>query len=315
MGIIRRIFFVLFSLTLLPVLAGTTSRGYAQTTTEWVCEETGFTVRGEFLEFYRSTNNELELFGYPITGQIVDGMGHRVQYFQKARFDFDETTGLVHSAPIGTYLYTAGEYKVADIGGDSSLCRVFSNGHTVCYAFLQFYDAKKGANYLGMPISDTEINAAGYLTQFFENGVLEWHPERGTGQRVVVADMGRIYYERTVGFLPQPPGNNIFNTPRIPQVDVFTSKAIVSANSSEEIFVIVKDQYQHPLSNAKISIVMTLPDGTEEQTSAIYTNADGIAKINISIGNFEPRDVVNIKATATVDQESASAKTWFRVWW
>ncbi len=320
MGIIRRIFFVLLSLTLLPALAGTTSRGYAQTTTEWFCEETGFTVRGEFLEYYRSTDNELELFGYPITGQMLDNMGHRVQYFQKARLDLDETTGIVHPAPIGTYLYTTGEYEVANISGDSSLCRVFPNGYTVCYAFLQFYDAKNGANYLGMPISDTEINAAGFLTQFFENGVLEWHPERGPGQRVVVADMGRIYYEHYVGDIynlrPEDQGDSIPSYVQlIPKVDVFTSKAIVSANSTEEIFVIVKDQYQRPLPNASVSIVITLPDGMEEKFSPTYTNTDGIAKLNISIGDFAPRDVVYIKAIATVDRETTTAKTWFRVWW
>ncbi len=320
MGIIRRIFFILLSLTLLPVLAGTTSRGYAQTTTEWFCEETGFMVRDEFLEYYRSTDNELELFGYPITGQMLDTMGHRVQYFQKARLDFDETTGLVHPAPLGTYLYTTGEYEVHDMVLDSSLCRVFPNGYSVCYAFLQFYNTKNGAKYLGLPISDTEINAAGYLTQFFENGVLEWHPERGPGQRVVIADMGRIYYERYVGDIynlrPEDQGDAIPSYVQlIPKVDVFTSKAIVSANSTEEIFVIVKDQYQRPLPNATVSIVITLPDGNEEKFLPTYTDKDGIAKLTISIGNFEPRDVVNITATAAIGRETTNAKTWFRVWW
>lgn len=317
MGMVRRIFLVLFTLTLLPILAGTTSRGIAQTTTEWTAEETGFTVRGKFLEYYRSTDDALELFGYPITDVMTDDMGHRFQYFQKARFDLDEITDVVRSGTLGTYLYNTGEYEVADFRADSSLCRVFPNGNTVCYAFLQFYDAKNGAKYLGMPISNTEINSAGYLTQFFENGVLEWHPERGTGQRVLVADSGRIYYERKIGFLPTPdPGSNIGRFVQlIPKVDVFTSKAIVSANSAEEIFVIVKDQYQRPLPKAEVTIVVSLPDGTVNKFDPTYTDQDGIARLNIEIGDFEPHDVLHIEAAVTVGQETTSAKTWFRVWW
>jgi hypothetical protein len=316
----RRIFFIILILTMLPVLTGTTRRGIAQSTTEWVCEETGFAVRGEFLEYYRSTSNELELFGYPITNEIDDGMGHLVQYFQKARFDLDEVTALVHAAPLGSYLYTDGEYKKADFSNDSSNCQIFSNGYAVCYGFTQFYNAKNGAAYLGMPISNTEINAAGFFTQYFEKAVLEWHPERPAGQRVVVADIGRMYYDRYVGdihnlrpeitrdFLP---GGVLL----IPKVDVFTSKAVVSANSTEEIFVIVKDQYQRPLPNAKVSIEVGMPDGSIEKSGSTYTDQDGIAILDILIGNVEPRAVLNIEALVTVDREITTAHTWLRIWW
>ncbi len=314
MGIIRRVFFTLLTFML---LAGATSRGLAQTTTEWLSDETGFVVRGAFLDYYQSTEHALALFGYPITAEISDNMGHRFQYFQKARFDLDESTGVVSSGTLGSYLYNAGEYETANITMDNSLCRVFPNGYTVCYGFLQFYNAKNGAKYLGLPISDTEINGSGYLTQYFENGILEWNPDLGTGRRVQVVDIGRIYYERTIGFLPTPQlGSSIGPAvPLIPQVNVFTSRAIVSANSVEEIFVIVKDQFQRPLPNARVSIKITLPDGMDSEFPATFTNSDGISKLDILIGDFQPQDVIHITATVVVAEETDLAKTWLRVWW
>lgn len=323
MGIIRRILFVFLSLLILPLMFGPIGSIAAQSPsgTEWFCEETGLTVRGEFLTYYHSTENYLELFGYPITQETTDAMGHRVQYFQKARLDFDEISGTVHSAPLGTYLYNEGEYEVADFNSSGSLCRMFPNGKTVCYAFLQFYDLKNGENYLGLPISNTEYNEQGYLTQFFEKGVLVWYPREGTGRKVQMMDLGRIYFDRFVGdpSLKKPDFGSfgINQVQLVPQVDVFTSKAIVSANSTEEIFVIVKDQYQRPLANANVTITITLPDGSENSFRPQNTNADGITTLEIMIGSLEPRDVVQINAVVTLNyqQEATTGSTWFRVWW
>lgn len=317
MGIKRRFFLFLIVIVLIPFLVGPNSQGYAQTGEEWFCEETGYVVRGEFLNFYYGTEDFLELFGYPITGEISDKMGHRVQYFQKARLDLDEETGLIYPAPLGTYLYSEGEFPVADIEHDNSLCRTFPNGKTVCYAFLQFYDAKNGEKYLGMPISNMEYNHAGYVTQFFEFGALEWNPEKPHGMRVQVADLGRIYHDRFRGYSPYGEPRDFIpgDISLVPQVDVFTSKAIVAANSTEKIFIITKDQYDRPLVNAEVSIIITLPDQTESSFRPANTNEDGITTLEIAIGNLQPQDIIHIKANVSNGIETSSNTTWFRVWW
>ncbi len=321
MVIIRKISLILLSIFILPLLISPSDIGFAQSPsdTEWFCEQTGFFVRGEFLDYYYSTEDYLELFGYPITKESTDAMGHRFQYFQKARLDLDEETGKVTSAPLGTYIYNQGEYQVAEFNTSGSLCRMFPNGKTVCYAFLQFYDAKNGEEYLGLPISNTEINHAGYITQFFEKGILEWYPERGTGRKVQVMDLGRYYFDRFVGdiSLITIDNDNLPLIQPIPQVDVFISKAIVSANSTEEIFVIVKDQFQQPLSGTNVTIMLTYPDGSESSFRPENTNSDGITSLTIQIGNFEPRDVIQITAVVSGNNQDDGAigSTWFRVWW
>jgi len=48
-------------------------------------EETGHTVRGEFLRFYERYGGRA-IFGYPLTRVLVED-GRQVQYFQRARME------------------------------------------------------------------------------------------------------------------------------------------------------------------------------------------------------------------------------------
>jgi hypothetical protein len=53
-------------------------------------DETGFTVGGGFLQFWK-TQGGLTIFGYPITEEFVE-KGHTVQYFERARFEHHPNT-------------------------------------------------------------------------------------------------------------------------------------------------------------------------------------------------------------------------------
>jgi hypothetical protein len=53
-------------------------------------DETGFTVGGGFLQFWKSQGG-LTIFGYPITEEFTE-KGHTVQYFERARFEHHPNT-------------------------------------------------------------------------------------------------------------------------------------------------------------------------------------------------------------------------------
>jgi hypothetical protein len=53
-------------------------------------DETGFTVGGGFLQFWK-TQGGLAIFGYPITEEFIV-KGHTVQYFERARFEHHPNT-------------------------------------------------------------------------------------------------------------------------------------------------------------------------------------------------------------------------------
>jgi beta propeller repeat protein len=54
-------------------------------------EETGHAISHGFKEFWE-TNGGLALFGYPLTGEFLEN-GRTVQYFERARFEFDPEAG------------------------------------------------------------------------------------------------------------------------------------------------------------------------------------------------------------------------------
>ena len=192
-----RIFLILLIITGLVVGVSRATR--AQSSDSVYISETGHWIWGEFLRTYNSVSDPLLFFGYPITDDFTDPVtSQRVQYFQRARFDLVDTqTGpQVKIAPLGQLLHESGA-PLADIPRDGPTCRSFDSGYSVCYAFLQFYDAYDGMNRFGNPISDVEVIDGRYI-QYFDNTRMEWWPDRPAGQRVVLTDLGRIYFDKVV---------------------------------------------------------------------------------------------------------------------
>jgi len=162
-------------------------------------DETGHVVTGEFLAAYRSVPNPVQLYGYPITDAFQDTTRNLlVQYFQKARFELDPAGPVgnrVKVSPLGEYLYTPG--PEASLTVNPGACRTYypPDGYRVCYAFLEFYDRQGGQKQFGLPISNIEWHD-GRMVQYFQNARLEYHPEMPMGQWIVLAELGRQYFDQ-----------------------------------------------------------------------------------------------------------------------
>ncbi|MCA1954443.1 MAG: hypothetical protein LDL12_04755 [Anaerolinea sp.] len=316
MNALRRVFFV----CLLLVLLGAGVRlGVAQQTADAVYfPETGHWVRGPFLVLYQSADDPLLLFGYPITSEYTDPLsGQTMQYFQKARFDLAKDGQSAQIAPLGQLLYDANA-PLAPVANDGAACRVFATtGYSVCYAFLQFYDAHNGAIFLGDPISAVEIREGRYV-QYFRQARLEWQPEQPTGQRVVVTDLGRIYFDTVVGnsqlARPVPPDNIIAELLE-PRARAFVANSLLPANSRQTVYVIVQDPYLRPIANATVSVNISLPDGRMQTYRLPNTNKDGITQLSFEVGALQPKQVIQIRAEVNSAGKQTIAQTWFRIWW
>jgi len=310
---------ILFSLFLaLVVLTSSFGQGHAQTENELYFQETGHTVRGPFLDFYLSADDPLLLFGYPITDEFEHPITHvRVQYFQKVRLDLVQggSGEIVQLAPLGEDLLDD-QAPLLDIPSTSPACREIDE-FPVCYAFLQFYDDNNGMRYLGAPISAALVYE-GRIIQNFQYARLEWRPEKPSGQRVGLTDLGRIHYDRTLGdtsrLRPQE-SDHIPGRMVNPRAFAFVSRPILPANSQQTISVIVMDPSLTPLSGALVKVEILWPDGTTGIYRPSDTNADGISQLNINSGDFKANQIVRINVTAQYNGETATASTWFRLWW
>ena len=304
---------------LIAVALGASSGASAQSSDSIYVAETGHWIWGDFLHLYNSSTDPLLLFGYPITDDFTDPViDTRVQYFQKVRFDLVDTIQgqQVQIAPLGKLLYHPGA-PLADIAQEGPTCRVFESGFSVCYAFLQFYDANNGGVYFGNPISNVEVIDGRYM-QYFDNVRMEWWPDRPSGQRVILTDFGRLYFDKYIGnpdlLKPDPPANSAGDLIK-PIARAFVLHSLIGVGESQTIFVIAQDQYLRPLDGAQVGVTLSFPDGTSEFYRLNETNEFGISQFTFNAANLPTRSVVNVSAEITLRGETAVGTSWFRLWW
>ena len=177
--------------------------------------ETGFKVCGRFLDYWKN-NGGLTQQGLPISDVFDeqnapppagDGKLHRVQYFQRARFEqhlengppYDVLLGL-----LGTEQFKTKYGQVAAPAPQPEPCQYFKETDLkVCGRFLQYWLANGGLTQQGLPISGVinEQNApppAGdgkpHKVQYFQRARFEQHLENATPYDVLLGLLGTEQY-------------------------------------------------------------------------------------------------------------------------
>jgi hypothetical protein len=212
---------VLSALFLFSFLPAFTSSQTAQAANCQTFSETGFTVCGKFLTYWQS-HGGLTQQGFPISGVFEelnqpppagDGKVHKVQYFQRARFEehlenqppYDILLGLLGreqfntkyppgSPDLPTNHFLTGECKDFGIDGVPAFCSIF----------LEYWNSHGGLAQQGYPITDAfdEVNApppAGdgkvHRVQYFERARFEEHTEKAQPYNVLLGLLGTEQYQ------------------------------------------------------------------------------------------------------------------------
>jgi hypothetical protein len=280
--------------------------------------ETGHNVKGDFLKFYNSNPNALFLYGYPITEEFVSKDGKTVQYFQRARFEYrvDLPEGQrIQLTNLGRETYVStGALNVSN----TFACRIYTQtGYPVCFAYLEFFDKYGGVAQFGYPISGFE-NHENKIVQYFEKARLEWQPWKPEGQRVVVSDLGRIYFDKhgeDIGLLSpvKPQDSNITNIVNL-QVRAFAWKAVTLATDSQTIFVIVQDQNLQPIANASCTTLVHWPNGRTEP-STLTTNSNGVGTMPLSFTSQPYGSLIYLDVVCAFSNFSTKTTSSFRIWY
>jgi hypothetical protein len=291
---------------------------HAQEQSSKYFSETGHNVKGEFLTFYNSNPNAIFLYGYPITEEFVDKNSRTVQYFQRARFELDTTLPAgqrVRLTQLGRETYVStGPLNVSN----TLACRSYvETGYSVCFAFLEFFDQYGAVSQFGYPISGFEYHE-NKIVQYFEKARLEWQPWKMEGQRVVVSDLGRIYFDglgEDPGLLtPVKPISETTTAIISLQVRAFVWKAVTLASDSQLVFVIVQDQNLQPIANANCSTVVHWPDGRIE-TLPLTTNTNGVGIVPLSFNSQPYGSLIYTDVSCTYGSLSGKTTTSFRIWY
>ncbi len=321
MGIKPRLVFLSLML-LFAVFPGHTS-SYAQDSGREYFSQSGHWVSGDFLTTYRSNPEPEMIYGYPITEAFQNPTtGRIVQYFQKAYFELHTENPVelrVFRTLLGEYLYEPGQSIPTP--ANSPGCRVIpATKRPVCYAFLSFFDENGGITQFGYPISGIEIRNA-RIVQYFQRAVFEWHPERPSGQRVILGDLGWQYFwsrkEDPLRLRPpddRPPGS-IIQTLLNLKVRAFSSRAVIPPGEFQTLFVIVQDQNLLPIEDATVYFTVRYPSGREANFFIPeLTDQNGITRMSFRVDE-KAIGLTEIVVTVTYDKFKEQTVTSFRLWW
>jgi hypothetical protein len=278
--------------------------------------ETGHNIRGDFLRFYKSVKKPTLVFGYPITEQITSKDGKSVQYFQRARFELRAELAegqRVQLASLGQYSYEPGRQLNID---NSSGCRLFTTGFRVCFAFLDFYQGNGGAIQFGNPISPFEFHDQ-LIVQYFELARFEWRADRPEGQRVVITDLGRTYFDQLgedpAHLKPVEPLDATINPVLSIKVRAFVMKPIMLSSGRQTIYVIVQSQTLQGISDATGRATVHWSDGRIEEYF-FTTNSSGVGNISFNFNKQKEGELVPIDVAVTYQGLIGTTKTSFRIW-
>ena len=196
------------AMLILALLAMFTSPHVARAQAAEQCfPETGNCVSGAFLDYWLA-NGSLAQQGLPITGVLdeqsaLDGQTYRVQYFERARFEWHPENPTPYSVLLGLLGVEqfAAKYGAARPGADGGFgggaeCASFSaTGQEVCGPFLAYWRSNGGLAQQGQPISGTFVetspsNGQQYRVQYFERARFEYHPENPAPYQVLLGLLG-----------------------------------------------------------------------------------------------------------------------------
>jgi len=304
----RRVFVFVIILAILLTTWGVVQ---AQSTDVRFFPETGHNVSGAFLQFYKSAQDPLLVYGYPISEPMTSRDGRVVQYFQRARFELTASQTIQLTA-LGALAYKPTSPLTVD---NPNACEMYNN-IPVCYAFLEFYKANGGAAQFGDPISPFE-SSDGLIVQYFQGARFEWRADRPEGQRVVISDLGRIYFDSLKEDPAQlksiDPADATINPVLSIRARAFVFKAVTLQSGQQTVYIIVQSQTSKPIAGASGTATIKLTDGTA-QGFAFTTNARGIAQITFNFNNQTLGELMPIEINVDYQSLSAATKTSFRIW-
>jgi hypothetical protein len=275
--------------------------------------QTGHTVEGEFLNFYRAISNPEFVYGFPITESFFNEAGVQLQYFQRTRFE--KAPGQpVALTPVGSELYRPGN-PIASLDRSTGGCRTFENRFQVCTSFLDFFRRHGGLDQFGEPISAVE-KIGERKVQYFENARMEWYPDSAElGLEIRLAHLGRLLFERQQEDpkLLWPLTDSAILEITTLHAHVFTEFATARQGGDQRLFIILQDQNFAPIPNAPYEVTVKFPSG-ERATASGLTNGSGFAEAVLALDGVQAQTgLVEVHLATSAQGFESQSRTSFRL--
>jgi plastocyanin len=193
--------------------AGMAGRVVVEDSGSYTFPETGYTVGGRFLAYWRahglefgdyniSYRESLALFGNPIGNPFMERLGEReyeVQYFERARFEHHPENAdpqyQVLLGQLGRIIRAADPPTAQQVGA----IYFDETGHNLGGRFREYWEENGGLAVFGYPLSEEfmeTLDGKPYRVQYFERVRFEYHPENQPPYDVLLGQFGREVLDR-----------------------------------------------------------------------------------------------------------------------
>jgi uncharacterized protein YkwD len=254
--------------------------------------QTGISVCGRFLSYWRD-NGGLAQQGLPISPVFEeknalppagDGQVHKVQYFERARFEYHPE----NKPPYDVLLGLLGQVEFSSKYKDQKLpdlipaegCQLFNQtGKRVCGRFLEYWKNNGGLAQQGLPLSEVfmETNqptpfgdGKAHLVQYFERGRFEYHPENQPPYEVLLGLIGKAQLKALYGSGPLP--RQVAYPPDLPAAPVAVPAN--GADAEEMAFLALLNNYRQ--ANGRSALIFD---------ARLYESARWMAK-DMAVNNY-----------------------------
>jgi hypothetical protein len=293
-----------------------------------------------FAEFW-TDNGGLPVFGLPLSpdhNEKVGDLKYKVQYFERARFEYHKGDPKPYDVLLGRIgvdrLIAQGrDWQTFPKADPSAPHYVAQTGHAIAPQFWGFYSrnglefdgnkrAKSPAESLalfGFPVSEAQMEPGAdgqmYLTQWFERAKFEYHPENKPPYDVLLGRLGADVYQAAPS-TPDKPTKAYGCAPNAPAPaegpQAWVADAEPAAPGSNNAVCTRLIIGGAPVAGAEVKAVAHYSDATFSYGPAT-TGADGQAEIQFNIDKARNRFVVVIDVTFTgPDGTQYTAATNFR---
>jgi len=306
------------------------------TTAQGACEatlrhfpSTGHNIQGPFLAFFDRHGGE-EILGLPCT-----------------KMEYDPLNPLPYQVQLSLLGDLVG-YRSPPIP-DSSIPSVNHSqrryypqtGHTLSYAFLEYFDSHGGLDVFGFPITEL-LTENGTAVQYFQRAKMEWHPENPIPSQVTLANLGDEYMAR-IGLPPSyvdrvapaahppadvtpvpyvedkpRPSSGVPPTPAaIPtEFSVLASVKypITGQGGTQTVYARATDVSGQGVAGAIVEIVVRFRNPSQVLRTG-HTDAAGGCFLTFNIGHPSPGYTVIIQVRVTYGGLTETVQTSFIPWW
>jgi hypothetical protein len=161
----------------------------------------------------------------------------------------------------------------------------------------------------GNPISPFEFHDK-IIVQYFERVRFEWRADRPEAQRVVISDLGRIYFDQLgedpAQLKPIAPQDATINAVLSIKVKAFVDKSVTLASG-------LQSQTLQPVRDANGKIVIHWTDGTSVEYFFV-TNSSGVGSTSFNFTDQKQGELVPIDVFVVYQGLSGATTTSFHIW-